>query len=599
MTALGNLGPSYLAGDEHSRASLRDARGHVVLVNHGDARGPRVLGIPRNYQRLMLRGVVVDDCPAVSQFGEEFYYDGDRDLWVPSDAHDEAYDGPWMGDSEAEMIGPLNDSAAEMIGPLGRRSRAQRRALRKSRRRTRRVRRRRRVKRVFKRIRTGAAKVLSAIRKSKIFRAIQKGISKILSNKAIQKIAGRALSVFGIPARVTRGILAREADLMKKGGRVRIAELLAKGKYKEASRLIKGGFKAGIKSAMAFGDSEREMIGPLGACAMAGEYDERTGTETMMLQGGIETPAAHVATFVGLGDIDPEQLVVSPIPAPGQWYRIKKGDSLFKITSLAYGVKAGKERLAKARWINRAAANRVYATKDTQKGMFPEGLLSFFPEWSESPPQTIVGTPGKAYALIYIPMTPGDEPPEKPEPEAAPEPMMPELPPPPPPEPEPVVMQPLPPPIVVPPPEPMAPEPEPEPLPPPPPEPMPPAAPQPPIEHACPPPLVWSEGGRACVYPSPSQGPTFAPREAAPAPQPAPQPEPMPELPEPEPMPSPEPTPEPMPELPEVAACPPDMVRTADGACVYRSPSQGPTFPTRGGGNDWLPTALMLFLLGH
>ena len=58
---LGSLGPTYLAGDDSTLTSLRDERGHVVLVNHGDTRGPRILGIPRNYQRLMLRGVVVED----------------------------------------------------------------------------------------------------------------------------------------------------------------------------------------------------------------------------------------------------------------------------------------------------------------------------------------------------------------------------------------------------------------------------------------------------------------------------------------------------------------------------------------------------------
>lgn len=609
MSYLGNLGPTYLAGDATAPSSLRDEHGHIVLTRCGDARGPRVLGIPRNYQRLMLRGVVVDDCPAVDQFGESYYYDGDRDVWVPDDAWDESYDGPYVDTDEADELagfgGPLEDlrralsmgdTTAELVGPLGRSRRARRRALRRARRRAGRTRRRRRVRRVFKRIRSGAAKVLERIRKSKLFRAIQRGVSKLLSNKAVQKIAGRALSIFGIPARVTQGVLAREADLLKKGGRVRIAELIAKGKYKEAAKLIGGGFRKGAKAAM--GDTPAELIGPLGAMADANAYDMETGTETWMMQGGIETPVAHVAAFVGLGEADPEQLVVSPTPQPGKWYRIRKGDNLFAVTSKAYGVKAGKDRLKKARWINRAQANRVYATTNTSNGMFPEGVISFLPAWADEPAATIEGQSGRSYALIYIPMEEGDEPPQRVI-EMEPVPVMP-LPPPPEAEPEPepppiVAPEPPPePPPIVPPPEPAPPEPEPEPAPAPP-EPPPVAPPAPPVEPRrlepskpprCPAPLIWSEGGKACVYPSPEQGPQFPRRdELPPTPAPEPEPEPMPELPMPTPAPEPEPpAPEPMPELPG----PPE-------------PEAAPIAPPapRGAEGDWLPTALMLLLLNQ
>lgn len=105
-----------------------------------------------------------------------------------------------------------------------------------------------------------------------------------------------------------------------------------------------------------------------------------------------------------------EEIKVSNRPVPGQFYRIKKGDSLLKIAGKAYGVGSGKRRLAFAQYINAQIFNQKYWTKGKSKFVkkyFPEGIISFLPKFTCDTKKLIKseGSPsnGKCFAVIWIP----------------------------------------------------------------------------------------------------------------------------------------------------------------------------------------------------
>jgi len=100
----------------------------------------------------------------------------------------------------------------------------------------------------------------------------------------------------------------------------------------------------------------------------------------------------------------------SDSPRPDAVYRIRKGDTLFGITSAAFGVSAGKERLRLARVINEDPANRPLWTddiSDNERSLFGGARISFRPRFT-CEPEGPGGpcAPGNCFATIRIPSDP-------------------------------------------------------------------------------------------------------------------------------------------------------------------------------------------------
>ena len=97
----------------------------------------------------------------------------------------------------------------------------------------------------------------------------------------------------------------------------------------------------------------------------------------------------------------------APTPTPGRYYQIKKNDKLLEVAGKAYRVEAGGKRLDLARKINLHPMNAKYLRKDMATKLFPEGLLSFLPQFScnvqaqMKAEQTVPG--GKCFGVIWIP----------------------------------------------------------------------------------------------------------------------------------------------------------------------------------------------------
>lgn len=94
-------------------------------------------------------------------------------------------------------------------------------------------------------------------------------------------------------------------------------------------------------------------------------------------------------------------------PQPGEIYAIQKGDSLLAATSRAYGVKAGAERLRLAQKINAHPLNRRFwraPTTTFEKSSFPDGIISFNPEFTRGDPQRRAAKgEEKVFARLFIP----------------------------------------------------------------------------------------------------------------------------------------------------------------------------------------------------
>ncbi len=132
------LEPTYL-GDVEGMTHQLDSP-HMVAVPFGDVKGPRIFAIPEYHGRVMARGLVLDGCPAVSQYGELYEYDGDTDTWVPAPDQRSPHAnhpgfGAFRGRRTARRAARMARRRAR--GPV----RAQRRAVR-----------RKRVKRFFRRV---------------------------------------------------------------------------------------------------------------------------------------------------------------------------------------------------------------------------------------------------------------------------------------------------------------------------------------------------------------------------------------------------------------------------------------------------------------
>lgn len=149
------------------------------------------------------------------------------------------------------------------------------------------------------------------------------------------------------------------------------------------------------------------------ALARRGLAGVEEGGHWELEQDGVSFPAAPVVTIAGVPGLYFGELEVSSSPKPGSWYRIRRGDTLFGITSRAYGVKPGSKRLKMARWINSAAANSKVVNRSNRSKFFPGGMISFSPMWSADADKAIDGVRGNKFAVIWIPEAQGDEPPEK------------------------------------------------------------------------------------------------------------------------------------------------------------------------------------------
>ncbi|MPZ74349.1 MAG: hypothetical protein GEU74_14190 [Nitriliruptorales bacterium] len=87
-------------------------------------------------------------------------------------------------------------------------------------------------------------------------------------------------------------------------------------------------------------------------------------------------------------------------PTPGHRYQIRRGDTLFGITSRAYSVSPGSVRLALARVINDHPANHPFHSEDVsanERKLFGGARISLLPRFSSAPGGS------RTFAVIYIP----------------------------------------------------------------------------------------------------------------------------------------------------------------------------------------------------
>ena len=135
------------------------------------------------------------------------------------------------------------------------------------------------------------------------------------------------------------------------------------------------------------------------------EYEEIKDSDSLneLLKEYIEFEDELEEVDEAIGSAGPK---LKPTPKPGHFYQIKTGDNLFSITSRAYGVKPGRERLKLARLINNNPYNLRFRRPKPIK-FFPQGIISFFPEFvcglAKQSSATGEVPRGKCYAIIKIP----------------------------------------------------------------------------------------------------------------------------------------------------------------------------------------------------
>jgi hypothetical protein len=387
---------------------------HYCRTVMGDIDGPRVLAVPMRHLRLMKRGLMQEGTPAVDEHGKSYVYHPGHDMWIDTRL-------------ARSRLGQLPESMG------GFRS-------------------------FFRRIGRGFRKAFKAVRRvvKRVVKAVRWVTSKIMGSKFVQKIIGGILQMYGIPSRLTQGVLAAAAQFIKQGGIFGFIRMLRKNP-RMALALAAKAARAGLQRAGVM--SGPEEYGP--------EFSECS-------QGGRCVPVQPVLGLVGVYGVDElGALEAAATPTPGRWYRVKKGDTLLGVAGAAYGFRSGPERYKRAKWINEASANAPYVNPRNTDNLFPRGKVELQPDWSCDNELNIRGATGTCYPLLWIPVTVGDEPVEAmpepgPGPEAPPELEVPTAAEPPPGQPEP----PMPPVMTEPPVAPEA-EPEPEPAPT-----MPPAAPR-------------------------------------------------------------------------------------------------------------------------
>ena len=395
-------------------------RSHWAATDRGDVDGPRSLTIPMREWRMFRRGIGVHGCPAVDENGKTYKYCSKRDLWVRNALRKvpRLRKPPSMGGvlDEVEPV-PIH----QLTGPLGRRSRSQRKSARLARRKKRRT----RARKFFKRVGKGFRKVMA----------------KVLKSKWVQNIVAGILQAYGVPTKLTKGVIAAGASIIEQGGVSGFIKLLRKDK-KAAMKMIAAAGKAGLKGAgVDLGAMKRKGIqrgrdairGRMRGFGYAGgNYIPMTGIDAMDAHDAApanvgtgyrlrqapasgrwsrEFSAAPVVSLNGaFGIIDKQDPVIASTPTPGMFYQIQDGDSLLGTAKKAYGTKGG-TNVKRANWINNARANSAFQIPSENKWFQPT-ILTYLPRFSTVPHENVRGQPGNNWAIIYIPEAKDDEPPE-------------------------------------------------------------------------------------------------------------------------------------------------------------------------------------------
>lgn len=319
-----------------------------TAVPRGDRLGARALAVSRRYIPFVRRGVVWTGMTGVDEYGRGYVYDAERDLWI----------------SQGLMRSNLR-GFGDLSGGLGRLSERARR---------RRAKRRRVIKRIVQRVRGGLAKVLNS--------------------KIAQGIVGTALQAVGLPSAASRAFMSVAGNILKQGGIPALVRLIRKNP-KQAARMVAAAAKGGLKAAV----------------GLSGPEDTGVGEGYIMTQGGRRFSVqpvcalAGVPSLYGFGDLE-----IAATPTPGKWYRVKRGDTLYKVTRAAYGTTGG-ANVERARWMNAVKANEYGFDPTLTDNLLKGGRLSFNPKFAANAEDAIRGVPGSSYPVYYIPMAPGDEPP--------------------------------------------------------------------------------------------------------------------------------------------------------------------------------------------
>jgi hypothetical protein len=304
---------------------------HWVAVDPRDRGGPRVLAMPGSAAAVFRNGLVVDGAPAVDQYGSAYQYSANLDMWVP-----------------ASQYGRIRRQRPGLV----------------------------RLRRGFQRVVQGARRV----------------VGKVLSNKWVARVVGGALQAFGIPLPLTIAMLRAVGGVMKSGGIIKLIRLARKNPREALRTLAKSVFDAG----------QGKLFEKFGL-KFSG-VDDLEAEPFHVTQPGGATFAAPVAMFLGLGEVQPDaslyqladdvedldlpretaesfsdNLVTTPTPTAGSYYKVQSGDTLLKIAGRAAGVGAGAARLAYAQAIaaHPTNAGTLRAPKnDFERDNFPLGLPS-------------------------------------------------------------------------------------------------------------------------------------------------------------------------------------------------------------------------------
>ena len=222
-------------------------RGHWCAVPRNDGDGPRALTVPQRQYNLIKKGMMSHGMAGVDELGKQYSYCADRDLWIadklrrvqrlrkPS-ALGGVIDHDEFGDEFSGGLGAYGINYDEfgstdlMTYPFS--GWRERRAKRKKSRSSRRKKRRAKVRKFFKRVGKGFRKVLA----------------KIMNSKWVQNAIAGILQAYGVPTKLTKGVLAAGASIIKQGGISGFIRLLRKDK-KAAMRMIAQAGKAGLKGA--------------------------------------------------------------------------------------------------------------------------------------------------------------------------------------------------------------------------------------------------------------------------------------------------------------------------------------------------------------
>jgi hypothetical protein len=314
---------------------------HFAAVPEHDNLGPRILAMPGWAARYFRAGLAIDNTPAVDQFGRGWRYDGPTDTWVP-----------------AGQVAPVAAYVQQQLaglpfGAVRRRPPGVR------------LRRRRNVGRVLRRIVRGVQNV---------GRKVANVGGQISRNPVLRELVAQGGQAFGVPPQVTRGVMKGAGALNQRTG----------GRFLS---LVRRDPRAALSTAAQ------------AAAAAASGVSTPFGCVELHQMGGVYH-AAPVLGFVGVDGVHAfGALDIAAEPTPGQYYRIKHGDTLLGVAGRAYDVPAGATRLERSKWINNAQVNRVYwvpPKKAFNVEHYPQGIIYFAPEFAADPEAALRGEVGKS-----------------------------------------------------------------------------------------------------------------------------------------------------------------------------------------------------------